>query len=97
MIHAWRRLAGTIGRGAMPLALAAVLALSGLRPDPRDLGRQVASPYPETIVRSRTARPILEIFRQPAALTALSAMMLLATTGVLLAFAMRVPVAARRE
>jgi MFS family permease len=48
----------------------------GLRPDPRDIGREVAEKYPETVTRAGPARGVLEIFRQPAAMVALLSMVL---------------------
>lgn len=58
-------------------ATASVIVLTGLRPDPRDVGREVARLYPPP-VRSvgAEARPIGEILRQPAAMTAMAAMIL---------------------
>jgi len=47
----------------------------GLRPDPRDLGRQVAEQYPSEIPAGET-RSFIEIIRRPAALTAVTAMVL---------------------
>jgi len=47
----------------------------GLRPDPRDLGRQVAEQYPSEIPAGET-RSFIEIIRQPAAMTAVTAMVL---------------------
>jgi len=59
-------------------AISAVVVFAGLRPDPRDLGKQVAMQYPDPTQTSLNgkARSIFEIFRQPAALTAVSAMAL---------------------
>jgi MFS family permease len=56
-------------------ALAAILIFVALRPDPREIGREVAKLYPEAIPHG-AARPILTILRQPAAFTALMAMVL---------------------
>lgn len=58
--------------------LSSVVVFIGLRPDPRDLGRQVAVEHPESTPTGVTgaARPILQILRQPAALVAVSAMAL---------------------
>ena len=58
--------------------ISSVVVFAGLRPDPRDLGRQVAAQYPDLGLASSTgqARPILEILRQPAALVAVMAMAL---------------------
>lgn len=47
----------------------------GLRPDPRDLGRQVAEQHPSQIPTGET-RSFMEIIRQPAAMTAVTAMVL---------------------
>src|SRR5512141_3173151 len=58
--------------------ISAVVVFAGLRPDPRDLGKQVAAEHPEPGLTSSAgeARPIFEILRQPAALVAVSAMVL---------------------
>ncbi|HEX2996743.1 MAG TPA: MFS transporter [Anaerolineales bacterium] len=58
--------------------IASLVVFAGLRPDPRDLGRQVAAEYPDPRLAgsSDEARPIFEILRQPAALVAVSAMVL---------------------
>jgi MFS family permease len=60
------------------LAISSVVVFVGLRPDPRDLGRQVAAENPDPAVNTPAgeARPIFEILRQPAALLAVSAMAL---------------------
>ena len=55
--------------------IAAVVVLIGLRPDPRELGREVATLYPESAPHGET-RSIREILFQPAALTAVIAMIL---------------------
>jgi MFS family permease len=58
--------------------IAAVVVFLGLRPDPRELGKQVAAQNPDPLVSTSTgeARPIFEILRQPAALVAVTAMVL---------------------
>jgi MFS family permease len=56
-------------------AIAAVMVFIGLRPEPRDVGREVAKRYPEEIPHGE-ARPISKILRQPAAVTAVTAMVL---------------------
>jgi MFS family permease len=50
----------------------------GLRPDPREIGREVAEKFPETVTGSGEVRTrsMLEIFRQPAAMVALISMVL---------------------
>ena len=55
--------------------LAAIIAFAALRPDPRDVGRELAKLYPSSAPEGQS-RPILEILRQPAAVTAVTAMML---------------------
>src|SRR4030095_11364735 len=47
----------------------------GLRPDPREVGKEVAKLYPEAIPQGG-ARPVLQILRQPAVITAVTAMAL---------------------
>ncbi len=69
-------LAGAYAASLLLFGVAAAITLIGLRPDPRELGRQVAELYPEETPHGEKARPILEILRQPAALTALMAMVL---------------------
>jgi MFS family permease len=56
-------------------AIAALFVFFGLRPDPREIGREVAKLFPESIPHGE-ARPILQILRQPAAITAVTAMAL---------------------
>lgn len=56
-------------------AISAVIVFAGLRPDPRDLGKQVAALYPDSALTGK-ARSLFEIFRQPAALVAVTAMVL---------------------
>jgi len=53
----------------------AVIVFSGLRPDPRELGKQVAELHPSEDLLGKS-RSILEILRQPAAMTAVTAMVL---------------------
>lgn len=68
-------LAGAYIATLVLFAIASVVVLVGLHPDPRELGRQVAEQYPE-VTPSGNARPFFEIIRQPAALMAVSAMVL---------------------
>ncbi len=58
--------------GMFVLALGVVFAL--LRPDPRDVGRQLVLDAGETETDTRAARPLSVIFRQPAVIAAVSAM-----------------------
>jgi len=68
-------LAGAYIAGFVLFGIASVIITIGLRPDPRDLGKQVAALYPESVPEGE-ARPIGVILRQPAALTAVTAMVL---------------------
>ena len=68
-------LAGAYLATLILFALVFVVVLIGLRPDPRELGKQIAEQYPSTAPAGQ-ARSILEIFRQPAALVAVTAMVL---------------------
>jgi MFS family permease len=74
-------LAGAYAIGLMLFAVAALVVFLGLRPDPREVGKQIALEFPETPSASaetrvaRTRSPG-EIFREPAAVVALTAMML---------------------
>ena len=71
-------LAGAYLATLVLFVVSALVVFAGLRPDPRDLGWQVAEQYPDPQSTSLTgeARPIFEIFRQPAALVAVMAMAL---------------------
>ena len=70
-------LAGAYLATLVLFAIAAVIVFFGLRPDPRDLGKEVARLHPELELRPQgESRPIGQILRQPAALTAVIAMAL---------------------
>src|SRR6266498_3205606 len=71
-------LAGAYLATLILFVISAIVVFVGLRPDPRDLGKQVAAKHPDPALNSFTgeARPIFEILRQPAALVAVSAMAL---------------------
>jgi MFS family permease len=66
-------LAGPYGLSFGVLVLAALLVLSRLRPDPRDVGRELALIHPES-VPSLTTRPLGEIVRQPEVVVAVIVM-----------------------
>ena len=68
-------LAGAYLATLVLFAISAVVVFAGLRPDPLDLGKQVAALYPGPTLTGE-ARPIFDIFRQPAALVAVTAMVL---------------------
>jgi MFS family permease len=71
-------LAGAYLATLVLFVLSAVVVFAGLRPDPRDLGKQVAAEHPDpaSTAFAGEARPILQILRQPAARVAVSAMVL---------------------
>ena len=62
-------LAGPYGVGLVGLVLAAVLIFAGLRPEPRDIGRELARLSPESSPLQGT-RPLAEIIRQPGVIVA---------------------------
>jgi MFS family permease len=57
-------------------AIAAVVVFIGLRPDPLEIGREVAEKFPETVANSGAARGVLEIISQPAVMVAVLSMVL---------------------
>lgn len=69
-------LAGAYLISAILFAIAAVVVFIGLRPDPREIGKEVAQKFPETINRSNQVRSVFEIIRQPATIVAVTAMVL---------------------
>ena len=72
-IFGMNELAGPYLATLMLFALASAVVAVGLRPDPRELGREVAARYPESAPHGET-RSIRAILLQPAALTAVTAM-----------------------
>lgn len=66
-------LSGPYGVGLAGLVLAALLIVVGLRPEPRDVGRELARLYPES-VPFQTARSLGEIVRQPGVMVATGSM-----------------------
>ena len=63
-------LAGPYGIGFIGLIIAAILIFAGLRPDPRDVGRELARLYPDSVPRQET-RALKEIVRQPGVIVAM--------------------------
>jgi MFS family permease len=66
-------LAGPYGLGFAVLILAAILIFTGLRPDPRDIGRELACIYPESVPLHGT-RSLAEIVRQSGVVVAMVTM-----------------------
>jgi MFS family permease len=69
-------LAGPFAIAGVLLFFASIVIFVRLRPDPRDIGREVSRLYPTPGLDEGAARPIAVIFRQPAPLAALSAMVI---------------------
>jgi len=63
-------LMGPYGVGFVGLIVAAILIFTGLRPDPRDIGRELAHLYPESVPRQGT-RFLSEIVQQPGVIVAM--------------------------
>src|SRR5262249_44522156 len=77
-------LAGPMWSGALLFALAGLLVVALLRPDPRDIAGAIAAEHPATQHPAGTARPLREIMRLPAAWLALIAMVIGQTVMVLI-------------
>lgn len=69
----FEELAGPYGVGFIGLILAALLIFAGLRPDPRDIGRDLARTYQESVPLQAT-RSLAEIVRQPGVVVAMGSM-----------------------
>jgi MFS family permease len=67
-------LAGPFGVAMVLFVIAGLVIFFRLRPDPRDLGREVARLYPSAEAYPDQVRPLAAIFRQPAPLLAMTAM-----------------------
>jgi MFS family permease len=67
-------LAGPFGAAMLLFILAGVVIFTWLRPDPRDIGREISRLYPSSALDPDQARPLAVIFRQPGPLLALTAM-----------------------
>jgi len=67
-------LTGAYAASAGMFVLAILVVFAFLRPDPRDVGRQLALNTSETGVDARATRPLSVIFRQPSVVAAVSAM-----------------------
>ena len=63
-------LAGPYSVSLVGLILAAILIFAGLRPDPRDIGRELARRYPESVPRQET-RSLTKIVQQPGVMVAM--------------------------
>ncbi len=69
-------LAGAYLIALILFAIAAVVVFFGLRPDPREIGKEAAEKFPETVSSSGAVRSVPEILRQPAARVAVISMVL---------------------
>jgi MFS family permease len=66
------------------IAIAALVVFIMLRPDPRELGQEVARQYPESLVYEDQVRSFSQIFRVPAAAVAIVAMVISQVVMVML-------------
>ena len=64
-------LAGAYGVGFLVWGIAGILVFTGLRPDPRDLGRELARLHPHTVPHQGRTRALAEILRQPGVIVAI--------------------------
>lgn len=69
-------LAGAYAATFILFAIGIVTVFLGLRPDPREIGREVAEKFPETQSASGEVRGVWQVLSQPAAFTAVIAMAL---------------------
>jgi MFS family permease len=67
-------LAGPFAASAVLFVLAFLVILLLLRPDPRDIGREIARLNPEARPPGEKPRTLAQVFRQPATLVAVSSM-----------------------
>ena len=77
-------LGGAYMMGAVLFSLAATVVFLSLKPDPGEIGRDIARLFPTQIVLDGERRPITEILKQPAAMLAVLAMVFGQTVMVLL-------------
>jgi MFS family permease len=90
LVGGWAKAAGVnelvwpYGVGAILLVMAAVIIFILLRPDPRDVGRELAAHPSAQNQSSAPARSILQILREPAAFVAMAAMVIGQTVMVML-------------
>jgi MFS family permease len=74
MMVGYDELVGPFVAALLTFIVAALVIFILLRPDPRDLGREISRLHPESLPRQGSARPPQVILRQPAAMVALIAM-----------------------
>ncbi len=67
-------LAGPYAISLLTFVLSSAIILIFLRPEPRDVGRQLAADFPEKLVHHGPTRTLPEILRDPTALTAMVSM-----------------------
>jgi MFS family permease len=69
-------LVGPFLAASVTFSMATMVIFTLLRPDPRELGREVSKLYPESLPSNNGRRPVSEILRQPASLVAVTSMVL---------------------
>ncbi len=77
-------LAGAYSVGFLFWGVAGILVFTGLRPDPRDVGRELARLNPDTVPHLERTRPLLEITRQPGVIVAIITVVLAQMVMVML-------------
>lgn len=73
VVTGFPELAGPYAVSGAALLVAALLIFTGLRPDPRDVGRELARLHPASVPHKAT-RSLAEILRQPEVIVAMAAM-----------------------
>ena len=74
-VYGFNELTGPYLAALVLQVLVWLIIFAGLRPDPRDLGKQISEQYPSEAVTGE-ARSFMQILRQPASLIAVTAMVL---------------------
>ncbi len=77
-------LAGPFGIALLLLVVAVLVVFTRLRPDPRELGSEIARLYPTPAIDENHRRPLAVIFRRPEPLLALTAMVFAQVVMVML-------------
>jgi MFS family permease len=72
----WDELSGPYAASAILFVMALLTVFLWLRPDPRDIGREVAALYPDSSPAGEQSRPLSAILRAPGTIVAVSAMVL---------------------
>lgn len=74
LIFGFPEFAGPYSIGFLVWGVAAILVFTGLKPDPREVGRELALLHPHTLPNQRMTRTLPEILRQPGVIVAMATM-----------------------